>query len=94
MWWRTAPGSRCLGSGAGWAPLSLSSTPTLMFGSELSPAGRASCSDRKQLRRSTPYPEPQLSSWTNTMMSALSASRSVTLSGVDLYKYFKMSRET
>lgn len=77
-WWRTAPGSRCSGSGAGWAPPSLSSTRTLTFGSELSLAGGASCWGRKQLRRSTPSREPQLSSCSSTTTSVPSASRLVT----------------
>lgn len=74
-----APGSHSLESGAGWVPPSLSSTHILTFGSELSLAGGASCSDRKQLRRSTPCPEPQLSSCSSTTTCAPSAFRSVTL---------------
>lgn len=73
--WRTAPGSRCSGSGAGWARPSLSSTRTSTFGSELSLAGGASCSDRKRLRRSTPSREPRLNSCSSTTTCAPSASR-------------------
>lgn len=89
-WWLMAPGSHSLESGAGWVPPSLSSTHILTFGSELSLAGGASCSDRKQLRRSTPCPEPQLSSCRSTMMCAPSAFRSVTLVAFVFRRWLKL----